>query len=583
MDSSFKWKFGFIAGTTLLGVYALVPTLAGWPAKRAELEAHQKPVPWHYNAFPKKGLNLGLDLQGGIYTELDVELKEAVGSRMNLVAQELFRDLKRKDLDPAEWHFDSEQFAVVASIPQPKREKFLDQVLKFRQLVGGDFVYIFIEKPGASDPSQIVLGPTEDFERNIRQDIMQQATQAVRNRIDRYGLAEPSVQRQGESRIVVELPGVKDPDRALKIVQQAGTLEFKMVNDKTQAPQLTGWIDEARKANSLAIGYSFEDVRQLNELLKNKISAGTEVAFELKRQPNTNEILAATPYLLDSKAFITGEMLANAKVNFDNNEPFVSLDFNPEGAKNFADLTKAHVKERLAILLDGFVHSAPVIQEPILGGQARITLGYGDRTTLLKEAQDLTLVLQEGALPARLKEATKTVIGPTLGLDSIRTSFKAMMIAAVLVIFFMLIYYKWSGLLANAAVVINTLFIFALLAMFQATLTLPGMAGIILTIGMAVDANVLIFERMREELSSGQQPRHAVELAYSNALRAIIDSNLTTVIAGVILYQFGTGPIKGFAVTLIIGLVCNIITAVTMTRTVFDYCVVERKTERISI
>src|SRR3989338_2560448 len=251
MDSSFKWKFGFIAGTTLLGVYALVPTLAGWPAKRAELEAHQKPVPWHYNAFPKKGLNLGLDLQGGIYTELDVELKEAVGSRMNLVAQELFRDLKRKDLDPAEWHFDSEQFAVVASIPQPKREKFLDQVLKFRQLVGGDFVYIFIEKPGASDPSQIVLGPTEDFERNIRQDIMQQATQAVRNRIDRYGLAEPSVQRQGESRIVVELAGVKDPDRALKIVQQAGTLEFKMVNDKTQAPQLTGWIDEARKANSL--------------------------------------------------------------------------------------------------------------------------------------------------------------------------------------------------------------------------------------------------------------------------------------------------------------------------------------------
>ena len=202
---------------------------------------------------------------------------------------------------------------------------------------------------------------------------------------------------------------------------------------------------------------------------------------------------------------------------------------------------------------------------------------------MLKEAKDLTLVLQEGALPARLKEATKTIIGPTLGADSIQRSLKAMLIGTLIVIIFMVIYYNLSGLLADAALLINTLFIFALLAMFQATLTLPGMAGIALTIGMAVDANVLIFERIREELRAGQQVRQAVDAGYGNAIRAIMDSNLTTIIAGVILYQFGTGPIRGFAVTLMIGLVCNIFTAVVMTRTVYDYFLTKRKVSIISI
>lgn len=578
MDS-WRWKFWGIVGSIVIGVYTLVPTFFGFSKLREELEAQEKPLPTHLKFFPEKGLNLGLDLRGGIYVEMEVLVEDGIKSKLDLLAQDLIRDLSKRGKsaafkpDPQLNYLD---FTFQTKADQEEGFRFIEK----------NYRTLFQRSETLAGDLTLRLFLDESYLSQLRKDILAQAVQAVRNRIDRYGLAEPSVQRQGEKRIVVELPGVKDPDRALKIIKQAGKLEFKLVNTTITATNLGNWIAEARKAHNLNVGYSLEEIQRLNEVLKEKLPEGTEVAFEFARDPVSGKITQATPYLLDQTAYITGEMLQEAQVQFNQrtSEPYVSLTFNSAGAKNFGDLTKAHVKDYLAILLDGNVMSAPVIQEPILNGEAQITLGSNlNRDQTLKEAKDLTLVLQEGALPARLKELTKSVIGPTLGQDSIEKSLQSMLVGTAIVMIFMVFYYNLSGWLANLALFLNTLFIFALLAMFQATLTLPGMAGIVLSIGMAVDANILIFERIREELNAGRPPREAVEAGYQNALRAIIDSNLTTIITGIILYQFGTGPIRGFAVTLIIGLICNLYTAVFITRFIYDYFVVKRRAVRISI
>lgn len=564
MNSGLKWKIWVIFGSILLSLYALVPTFFE--------------VPKPFNFFPKKGINLGLDLRGGIYVEMEVLVEEGIKSKIDLLAQDILREFKRENLEPGGWSQDEKQEFLKFDF---KLEEESDKALRS---VEKNYRTFFQKSEKSGTALKLILDPA--YTELLGKDIVTQAVQAVRNRIDRYGLAEPTVQRQGKKRLVVELPGVKDPERALNIIQQAGKLEFKLVNASIATAQLGNWIAEARQKNNLPIAYAAEDVLKLNEVLKTKIPENTEVAFEIKRDPVTGKINQAIPYLLNKTAYVTGEMLKNAQVQFEprTGDPYVSLTFNPAGTKNFGDLTTAHVKEYLAILLDGNVSSAPIIREPIRGGSAQIELGRSvNRDQMLKEAKDLALVLQEGALPARLKEATKSVIGPTLGEDSIRKSLKSIFIGTLVIVVFMVFYYSLSGLLANLSLILNTLFTFALLATFQATLTLPGMAGIVLTIGMAVDANILIFERIREELKAGRQPREAVEAGYQNAWRAIMDSNLTTIIAGIILYQFGTGPIRGFAVTLMIGLVCNLFTAVFMTRVVYDYFVVRRRAARIFI
>lgn len=578
--NTWAWKIGGIIGSIALAFYCLVPTLFHFPETREQLETEEKQVPWYFNFFPQKGLNLGLDLRGGIYIELEVMVEEGITTKLDLLAQDLIRDLKRRNVNPVSWSQakDHAHFEFVFS-----EAEALETTLG---LVRKDYSEVLVRDtiPNKETPTvQFIISP--EYIRQIRQDVVGQALQAVRNRIDRYGLTEPTVQRVGESRIVIELPGAKDPERALKIIKQAGKLEFKLVNNALSATELGNKIAKTREANNLPASYSVEDVSRLNELLSKEIPEGTEVSFELTRDPEKGKVTQATPYLLDKITYITGEMLKNAQVQIDpqSSQPYVSLTFNAVGAKNFADLTSENVGKYLAIVLDGNVSSAPVIKEAIRGGECRIDLGGFNRDQTLKEAKDLTLVLQEGALPARLEEATKTVIGPTLGADSIQKSLQAMWMGAVLVIFFMLIYYRLSGIMANFALLANALFIFAFLAMFQATLTLPGMAGIILTIGMSVDANILIFERIREELKAGLKAREAIQAGYGNAIRAIMDSNLTTIIAGVILYQFGTGPIRGFAVTLMIGLVCNLFTAVSMTRTIYEYLFATKKWERLSI
>jgi protein-export membrane protein SecD len=439
-------------------------------------------------------------------------------------------------------------------------------------------------KTVSGEPADAVtIGLAVSYSKYLHNQIVKQALEKVRNRIDRYGVAEPAIQRLGSDRIAIELPGVKDPDRAIGIIKKAGQLEFKIVNETIPEAQLAQMVAKARGDNNLPDDYSLSTVERINDALKAELPPDTVVAFEVRYDPVSHKATGHVPYLLNRKAEVTGEMLKNTQVNVQDNEPYVSLTFDTQGTQLFGETTSNNVGKKMAILLDGTVTKAPVIREPILGGQAQITLGYGNYANLLKEAEDLTLVLQEGALPAQLTEATKTVVGPSLGADSIRSGTMATVIGALIVCLFMLIYYKFSGVIANVALVLNLLFILAAMALFQATLTLPGIAGIALTMGMAVDANVLIYERIREELRLGKGPKAAVEAGYGNAMRTIIDANVTTIIVGVVLYQFGSGPIRGFAVTLIVGLLVSMYTACICTRMVYDYMIIRRRVHRISV
>ncbi len=578
MPSSWKWKAILLSFLTLFAVYTLIPTFAGFREISDKATEEGKPLPWYFNIFPAKWINLGLDLRGGIYLEFEVELAKAIENKVDMMTSDLARTFKDEKIEVKEVKQDTSNHTIVITAAS---EAELSRALEY---VGQHWTDTLVKKSATSTPEPtLVLGLTDKYNEYINSQISRQALEKVRNRIDRYGVAEPSIQRLGSNRIAVELPGMKDPDRAINIIKKAGQLEFKIVDETIPTPKLQQMIAEAKKANEIPDDYSIKTVARINEALKGAVPADDEVAFETQIDPVTKKISGGIPYLLRRKAEVTGEMLKNAQVNVNNNEPYVSLSFDSVGSALFGETTTKNVGKQMAILLDGNVTKAPVIREPILGGQAQITLGYGNYSDLMKEAEDLSLVLQEGALPAQLTEATKTIIGPSLGSDSIHKGVWAAIVGTLIVIAFMIVYYKFSGFIADMALIFNFLFLLAALALFQATLTLPGIAGIALTFGMAVDANVLIFERIKEELSLGKTIKAAVDAGYSNAMRAIIDSNLTTLIAAVVLYQFGTGPIRGFAVTLMIGLVVSMYTAIVCTRMMFDWLLIKRKVIKISV
>lgn len=578
MPNAWKWKIALLVFLVFVSFYLLVPTLFGFTEKSEIAEAEGKPLPMYFGVFPDKGINLGLDLRGGIYMEFEVQTGKAITNKVDSIMIDLERWMKDKGIAFESIRQDTKTHTIIISgLSEGDRKRIISFVnesyreLLQRKIVSG-------EPAGA-----VTIGLAESYNKYLHNQIVKQALEKVRNRIDRYGVAEPAIQRLGSDRIAIELPGVKDPDRAIGIIKKAGQLEFKIVNETISEAQLAQMVAKARSDNNLPDDYSLGTIERINDILKGDLPTDTVIAFEVRYDPVTHKATGHVPYLLNRKAEVTGEMLKNAQVNVRDNEPYVSLTFDTQGTQLFGETTTNNVGKKMAILLDGSVTKAPVIREPILGGQAQITLGYGSYADLLKEAEDLTLVLQEGALPAQLTEATKTVVGPSLGADSIRSGTMATIIGALIVCLFMLIYYKMSGVIANLALVLNLLFILAAMALFQATLTLPGIAGIALTMGMAVDANVLIYERIREELRLGKGPKAAVEAGYGNAMRTIIDANVTTIIVGIVLYQFGSGPIRGFAVTLIVGLLVSMYTACICTRMVYDYLIIRRRVHRISV
>lgn len=374
---------------------------------------------------------------------------------------------------------------------------------------------------------------------------VQRSVEIIRNRIDLYGIAEPSIRQQNDNRIRIQIPGTKDPEKVKQLIQSTAMLKFHIVKEVRNSPT---------------------DFVALNK--------DTEIVV---RQTPTKNNPYATWYRLNAIPDVEGKDLTYAQISFDElNRPYVSIRFNNEGARRFADVTRNNRDKQLAIVLDGNVYSAPVIKDTITGGMAQITGQFS-----VEDAQSLAIVLQAGALPATLTALESRVVGPTLGQKSIRAGLIAGLVGFVLVMGYMMVAYKSFGIYADIALIFNSLIVFALLVYFGGTMTLPGIAGFILAIGMAVDANVIIFERIKEEYKAGKTVRASIASGFDRAFTCILDSNITTLIVVAILYNFSTGPIRGFATTLGIGLVANLYTAVVVTKLLLDIKYGDGKTQKI--
>ncbi len=526
-------RAGLIVLFLIVSVVLIIPTI--W-----------SPLPkWWTSVLPGDKINLGLDLRGGMHLLLEVEVEKAVDSALDKYASEIKETLTKKNL----------VFSKSERTPDRKISVVLSDSKSsdlFSQMRGDQYGNL---KVAAFRPQegkfQYLLEMSTAESKSIEENALRQALETIRNRIDQFGVAEPIIVPHGENQILIQLPGVKEPQRAIELIGRTALLEFKLVDEENS-------VEEALKGN---------------------LPPGSEVLQQKIVDRNTGAV-TRRPYLLKKRALMTGDVITDARMRIksDFNEPYVSLDFDSRGARLFDQITAENVKKRLAIVLDNNVYSAPVIQERISGGKAQITGGFTP-----DEATDLAIVLRAGALPAPVKIIQNVTVGPSLGQDSIDKGVRAALIGAILVVIFMAFYYRWSGVIADWALVLNIIYLMAFMAGFRATLTLPGIAGIILTIGMAVDSNVLMFERIREELRLGKTVRAAIDSGYDKALFTIIDSHVTTLITALVLFQFGTGPIKGFAVTLSFGIIINLFSALIGTKVIFDWINLKWQPKTLSI
>jgi preprotein translocase subunit SecD len=541
MKKNILWRILFIGFTVLVAAVFFLPNTPLFK---------YMPEWWQQN-MPSKGIILGLDLQGGLHLVYEVEGDKAVETTTDGYVRMITDTLAKKK--------------IAATV---KRNGLNIEISPSSQEIASTIKEIYPILDTVSTGQTLVLKIADKETTRIRTSAVEQALETIRNRVDQFGVSEPTIQSQGENEIVVELPGVKDPRRAIELVGRTAQLEFKIVDDEAKvAAQLPGSVEPG-------------DEEKIVKEFADKIPADDEILFEKKLNRDTG-VVTRMPLLLKKQAALTGNLLSDARVSLDTRmggEPYVSISFNPEGAKLFDQVTAANVKKRLAIILDNVIYSAPVIQERISGGSAQITGNFS-----MDEAKDLSIVLKAGALPAPLKMLQNVTIGPSLGEDSIRAGLIAGLIGTAAVILFMIIYYKLSGVIADFALILNIVLLFGAMASLNGTLTLPGIAGIILAIGMAVDSNVLMFERIRDELRTGKTPKSAVDSGYHKAFWTIFDSHVTTLITAAVLFQFGTGPIKGFAVTLSLGVIINLYTALIGTKTVFDIINLRRDVKKLSI
>jgi preprotein translocase subunit SecD len=512
---------------TRVGIVAVVVLLSVW-----------------YLYPPKKTINLGLDLQGGIHLVLGVETDKALAAQIDRLAADFKNAMERKGIAVARVAREGDTaFSVQLASPQSWNDAIT--------LIGE---FPSLERRSEDQAAgRLVLTMRASEVARLRDDFVRQAVETIRNRVDQFGVAEPTITRQGDNRILVQLPGLQDVARAKALIGKTALLEFKLVDEQTP-------VDQA---------------------VAGRLPETSELLYQ-RRVDKAAKTEQKIPTVVQKRALLTGAELTRAEVAADPNSPGnwqVAIEFNPEGAKRFGEVTERSVGKQLAIVLDGNVYSAPRINERIPGGRAVIT---GQFT--VEEARDLAIVLRAGALPAPVQILEERTVGPSLGADSIRQGMIAIGVSALTVFVFMLVYYRMSGLIADVALGLNLLILMAAMAAFGATLTLPGIAGIALTIGMAVDTNILIFERIREELRVGKTVRGAIDAGFSRAFRTIIDTHVTVLVTAAILYNFGTGPVKGFAVSLFVGLTASLFTAVFFTRLLFDVIYMSRrKVEAISI
>ncbi|MEW6683081.1 MAG: protein translocase subunit SecD [Nitrospirota bacterium] len=543
MKRGVKGRVLLIGATVLLSVIFFLPSTP-WFDSMPE---------WWKRFLPHQGITLGLDLQGGMHLVMEVDVERAVDNVLDRAVLDLGDRLKEQQINatPAR---DGRSVAVAMTdvADREKISKIVDD--RFAMLRSGDV-----------KGETLVLDLRSGEADRIQKAAVSQALETIRNRIDQFGVTEPLIQMQGERQILIQLPGEKDPQRALNVIGKTALLEFKLLDEESPVaaqlpPQVLPGQEEALLAEWQA-----------------KVPPGDQILFE--RVTAEEGPVSKRPYLVKERAVMTGESLQDALVTIGEfNEPQVSITFDGAGAAQFERITSENVRKRLAIVLDDSIYSAPVIQERIGGGRAQISGAF-----TMDEANDLAIVLRAGALPAPVNVIQNVTVGPSLGQDSIDAGIRAAWIGTLLVVAFMAIYYRLAGVIADFALVLNVLLLIGALAALNATLTLPGIAGIILTIGMSVDSNVLIFERIREELRQGKPVRLAVDAGYEKAFLTVVDSHVTTLITALVLFLFGTGPIKGFAVTLSLGVTINLFTALVGTKVVFDLINARAKVAQLSI
>jgi len=541
-------RFLLLALVVVLSVFFFIPSYQPF---------YQGLPAWLKQVMPNKGITLGLDLQGGIHLVMEVDEDRAVEIAVDRSVVSLQDVLLDKKI-PVE--------SVARTGPTQITIQFQNGELKAQIQKMIDDYPIFSETESAGSANRLVWDLREAEGKRIKDSAINQALETIRNRIDQFGVAEPIVLRQGLKQIVVQLPGVKEPKRARDLIKETALLEFKMLDEDNQAKfDLPARIPKDKEADVL-------------KQVEGKLPEGDQILFERGVDKDTGREYRI-PYLVKKRVMLTGDVLSDAKVSIGQfNDPYVSITFDAKGGREFDRITGDNIKKRMAVVLDNTIYSAPVIQDRITGGRAQIT-----GTFSMQEANDLAIVLRAGALPAPLKIIQDLTVGPSLGKDSIEKGVTATLFAGALVVIFMIVYYRLSGVIADFALALNLLCLIGALSALNATLTLPGIAGIVLTIGMGVDSNVLIFERIREELRSGKGVRLAVDGGYDKALLTIVDSHVTTLITGVALFLFGTGPIKGFAVTLCLGIGINLFTALIGTKVIFDLLNQRHKVGQLSI
>ena len=528
MHPNLKWKAVFIVVVILGCLYGLlgVPT---FPTSVADLKsnfAHQ--------------IQLGLDLQGGTHLILQVQVQEAIAQETDQTVDRLTNQLRAKNIRYDEVRRIDDTHIVVRNVPS-------DQLSDFRDLVTAQLQNSWDMSPTAGEPSSYTLTLRKSAIAAIQEQTMQQSLETIERRINALGLTEPTIQLHGrnDNEILVQLPGEGDPARAKAVIQAGGQLELKLVEDPSPYPS---------QAAALAAHGGV-------------LPPGTELVpgrSDSRNPADTGEVW----YVLSRTPVVTGRDLRGATENRNTNNPGqwqVNFSLSADGAHRFGPFTEQNVRRQMAIVLEHRVYSAPVINSRI------DDQGFIEGNFSQESAHDLALVLRAGALPASIKYLEERTVGPSLGADSIRHGVQASILSLLVVMIFMLVYYRMSGGNAVLALVLNLVILLAVLAAFGAVLTLPGIAGVILTIGMGVDSNVLVFERIREELRNGKSPATAVQAGFDKAFLTIIDTHVTTVVSAFFLFLFGTGPIRGFAITLTIGLIANVFTAIYVSKTIFEY------------
>ncbi len=593
MQTSVLIRLALVLGLTALGGYVLTPTIIYFSLTDEELAEVQKDTAKFKDHLPtwapESHIVPGLDLQGGVHMVLGVDLDKAVSDRARRISNRMRGEFEEKKIA-----FTSVDHLEDVGKGDRVRAVFADA--KGLETFDKDLVDVYADLAEVSrDGLTVTWRVHPNWVAKVRTDAVDQTIKTITNRIDKMHVTEPSITKRGDSQVQVQLPGFANPEEAKALIGRTAQLEFQMCDDESdflvKAEGLPEWAKlqqsgfqrkDGGYTQDIFLEFPEEKLPEMRTWITGKVPTGLVIKYgpEFVRGGDAPKWRT---YTLKADVALTGDDLVNAQVSMGSPEqpqPSVSIEFSPTGKQLFGELTTKNVGKRMAIVLEDRVDSAPSINEPITGGNASISMG-GSRTReeMLKDANQLSIVLKSGALPAPITFREERSVGPSLGKDALAASKKASMFGVALVALFMLLVYRVGGLFAIIASALNVFFVLAVLSLFGGSLSLPGIAGLLLTVGMAVDANIIINERIREELLSGKTARSAVDAGYNAAFTAILDSNVASALAGFVCLEFGSGPVQNFAITLLIGIGSTMFTAVFVTRIFFDlYTLKDRDT-----